>query len=58
MKCCVYLTDANDFPAMNEVYEEFFPSTAPPHTTIQAGMVAKRMRIEIDCIAFQPHLDE
>lgn len=58
VKCTVYLTDPNDFPAMNEVYKEFFPTTAPARTTIQAGMVAKHMRIEIDCIAYHlPGID-
>lgn len=32
VKCSVYLTDPDDFQAMNEVYREFFPSTAPART--------------------------
>lgn len=54
VKCTVYLTDPEDFAGMNTVYQEYFPRTAPARTTIQAGMVAKVMRIEIDCIAYAP----
>lgn len=54
VKCSVFLTDSEDFAAMNEIYQQYFPTTAPARTTIQAGMVAKVMRVEIDCIAYLP----
>ncbi|MEO6924684.1 MAG: RidA family protein [Bryocella sp.] len=56
VKCSVFLTDPEDFTGMNEVYQEFFPTTAPARTTVQTGMVAKIMRVEIDCIAFLPEV--
>lgn len=43
VKCTVYLTDPNDFPAMNEVYKEFLPTTARARTTIQAGAIVNGM---------------
>lgn len=54
VKCSVFLTDPADFAGMNDVYGEYFPRTAPARTTVQAGMVAKTMRVEIDCIAYLP----
>lgn len=54
VKCTVYLTDPDDFEGMNAVYREYFPRTAPARTTIQTGMVAKVMRVEVDCVAYCP----
>ena len=54
VKCSVFLTHAEDFSGMNEVYAEFFSDNAPARTTLQTGMVAKEMRVEIDCIAYAP----
>lgn len=58
VKCSVFLTDPEDFAGMNEVYQEFFTGTAPARTTIQTGMVAKVMRVEIDCIAYIPEMKQ
>jgi 2-iminobutanoate/2-iminopropanoate deaminase len=45
----VFLSDINDFAAMNEVYREFFPEDAPARTTVGAQM--PKIKVEIDCIA-------
>jgi 2-iminobutanoate/2-iminopropanoate deaminase len=50
VKVSVYLADANDFEAMNEVYREFFKDNYPARTTIQAVLRSGR-KVEIDCIA-------
>ena len=54
VKCSVFLLDAADFSAMNEVYAEVFGSDKPARTTIAAGMVAPGMKVEIDCVAYRP----
>jgi 2-iminobutanoate/2-iminopropanoate deaminase len=54
VKVCVYLADAREFAAMNEVYAGFFKDAKPARTTVEAQMVAPPMRIEIDCIAYKP----
>jgi len=54
VKCTVYLADAREFAATNAVYAEFFGEGKPARTTVEAQMVAPPMRIEIDCIAYQP----
>ena len=54
VKCSVFLRDAQDFGAMNEVYAEVFGAHKPARTTVGAGMVAAGMKVEIDCIAYHP----
>jgi 2-iminobutanoate/2-iminopropanoate deaminase len=55
VRCGVYLTDANDFKAMNEVYAEFFGEAKPARTTIiVAALPLKDARVEIDAIAYRP----
>jgi 2-iminobutanoate/2-iminopropanoate deaminase len=45
----VFLSDLNDFSAMNEVFQIFFPSKPPARTTV--GVQLPKIKIEIDCIA-------
>ncbi len=55
IKCSVFLADAQDFAAMNEVYAKFWESgNRPARTTVEAVLVEPRMKIEIDCIAYSP----
>jgi len=49
----VYLTDLNNFAAMNEVYSKFFSHNPPPRATVQAGLL-RGMLIEMQCIAWVP----
>lgn len=53
-KCSVFLADAADFNAMNEVYKTFFGAAPPTRTTVQATLVEPRMKIEVDCIVYLP----
>ena len=53
VKCTVFLLDASEFAAMNEVYAEFFGDQKPARTTVEARFVAP-MRVEIDAIAYKP----
>lgn len=53
VKCTVFLGDAAEFAAMNEIYAEFFGEHKPARTTVEAKFVAP-MRVEIDCIAYKP----
>jgi len=47
----VYLKDMNDFTAMNDVYERFFPQSAPARSTVEVARLPKDVRVEIDVIA-------
>ena len=55
VKCSVFLAEAADFGAMNEVYEGFFGGhQKPARTTVQATLVEPGMKVEIDCVAYAP----
>lgn len=54
VKCSVFLKDGGDFAAMNEVYGEFFGEQRPARTTVEVRFANPTMKVEIDCIAYQP----
>lgn len=51
VKVNVYLRDMQDFPAMNEIYGEYFTAPFPARTTIQAAALPRGFGLEIDCTA-------
>lgn len=53
VQCSVFLADAGEFAAMNQIYAEFFGKDKPARTTVATGFVAP-MRVEIDCVAYKP----
>jgi reactive intermediate/imine deaminase len=54
VKCQVFLGQAGDFGAMNEVYAGFFGADKPARTTVVAGFMLPNIKIEIDAIAYKP----
>ena len=52
VKTQVFLTRAEDFDAMNEVYREFFAADCPARSATVTGLVRDFMLIEIECIAW------
>jgi 2-iminobutanoate/2-iminopropanoate deaminase len=55
LRCGVFLLDMKEFRDMNAVYERVFGEHRPARTTIQAaGLPGDGLRVEIDCIAYQP----
>ena len=55
VKTTVFLADFHDFPAMNEVYAEYFGAVEPARSTI-AGGLPRGLLVQIDCIAIVPSL--
>jgi 2-iminobutanoate/2-iminopropanoate deaminase len=53
VKVNVYLADAADFAAMNEVYAEFFGESKPARATIICKFIID-IKVEIDCTAYTP----
>lgn len=51
LKTTIYLTDMNDFAAVNAVYSEYFPKDPPARATVQVAGLPKGVRVEIDAIA-------
>lgn len=50
----VYLTDMEDFGAMNAVYARFFSSDPPARTTVEVSRLPLGVSVEIDVIALGP----
>lgn len=51
LKTTVFLSDMNNFSAMNGVYATFFPNDPPARTTIQAARLPGDALIEIETVA-------
>ena len=47
----VYLKDMGEFAVMNDIYERFFPQSAPARSTVEVVRLPKDVRVEIDVIA-------
>ncbi|MBV8211866.1 MAG: RidA family protein [Verrucomicrobia bacterium] len=54
VKTTVFLTDLNDFTAMNQVYGEFFSEASPARSTVQVAALPKGAKVEIEAIALKP----
>lgn len=51
VKCNVFLTDMEDFAAMNRVYAEHFAEPYPARTTIGVAALPLGARVEIEMVA-------
>ena len=52
VKVTVFLTDMSVWPAMNEVYREYFPQDPPARSALGATALAlPALLIEIECVA-------
>ncbi len=51
IKANVYLTDMQDFAAMNKIYEGFFDAPRPARTTVAVAALPGGARVEIEFIA-------
>ncbi len=51
VKTTVFLSDMEDFTAMNEVYARFFDKNKPARATVQAARLPRDAKVEIECIA-------
>lgn len=54
VKANVFLTDMNDFAAMNEVYKSYFTQPYPARTTIGVAALPRNATVEIEMIAEEP----
>ncbi|MEM6297892.1 MAG: Rid family detoxifying hydrolase [Bacteroidota bacterium] len=50
-KCSIFVTNINDFGAINEVYGEFFSESRPARELVEVSALPKGARVEISCIA-------
>jgi 2-iminobutanoate/2-iminopropanoate deaminase len=52
IKSTIFISDMNDFGAINQVYGSYFnPETAPARETVQVACLPKNVNIEISVVA-------
>lgn len=56
VRCTVMLDDVAEWPAMNEVYVDFFPEPRPARSALGADGLALGARVEIECAAHLPRV--
>ncbi len=54
VKCSIFISDMNDFAAINEIYGGYFDNdTAPARETVQVSVLPKNVNVEISLIAIR-----
>ncbi|MET0018196.1 Rid family detoxifying hydrolase [Oscillibacter sp.] len=51
IKTTVFLSDMNNFAAMNSVYATFFEGACPARSAVEVARLPKDALVEIECIA-------
>lgn len=51
VKTTVFLTDLNDFTAVNEIYAKYFTKKEPARSCVQVADLPKGAKVEIESIA-------
>ena len=51
LKTTIYVTDIDDFAAVNEAYGSFFETDPPARATVGVAALPKGARVEIECVA-------
>ncbi len=51
VKLTVYLTELEEFPQVNQVFEEFFEEDYPAREMVQVSRLPKDVKIEVSAIA-------
>ena len=51
VKTTIFLTDMNDFAAVNEIYGKHFPENPPARSTVAVAGLPRGVKVEIECLA-------
>lgn len=51
IKTTIFLKNIKDFPAVNEIYGDFFPLAPPARSTVEVSVLPRGALIEIEAIA-------
>ena len=54
VKTTVFLSDMDNFAAMNEVYARFFSEPFPARSAVAVARLPKDVLVEVECIALIP----
>lgn len=53
VKTTIFLKNIKDFPAVNDIYADFFPDEPPARSTIEASVLPREALIEIEAVAIR-----
>ncbi len=53
VKTTIFLTNMEDFGAVNEVYAQFFTAPYPARSTVEVSRLPKDVKVEIEAIALR-----
>ena len=54
VKCTIFLTDMDNFDAVNQVYQKFFVgSSLPARAAVEVSRLPKDVGVEVECIAMK-----
>jgi|GEM_PF-52478 len=53
VKATVYVTDINDYDALNKVYKEYYPSERPARAVVEVSELVRGAKVEISMIAMK-----
>lgn len=51
VKTTVFISDMNDFAALNAIYAEMFGATKPARSCVQVARLPKDVKVEIEAVA-------
>ncbi len=51
LKCSIFISDMNNFSAINEVYGSYFQTDFPARETVEVSVLPKNVNVEISAIA-------
>ncbi len=54
VKTTIYLTDMADFPAVNQVYANFFDELKPARATVGVAALPRGAKVEVEAVALLP----
>jgi len=52
VKCSIFITDMNNFAAINEVYGKYFTHDPPSRETVEVSGLPKGVNVEVSAIVF------
>ena len=50
VKSTIFLTDINDFTAVNQIYGSMFRQSPPARSTVEVSRLPRDAKVEIECI--------
>lgn len=51
VKCSIFISDMDNFSAINEIYGSYFTSDFPARETVEVACLPKKVNVEISCVA-------